>query len=331
MPRNNMPENWQPPAPAWQGQWPDSDDPMLVAYFGIQSDSPDHLAAWGERVFALADAPASLERARYSDSQGRQHYLFVAYWRRSVYVRWWQQPMVQGWWQSSQRIEDGIALWREVLTLPFDHFETLNSSQTPHGVSVTAAELQGPIEEHGYAGGMRDRIAISDQQPLRNEGEISDKLSSQQFDNGKRVWVTPPTHCCVIRSGQNWGHCDAVQKAFYLQNVAPVLKQGMQYLQDNPKDSRCYSMRFATSLDPQWQPNQQSFGLGYAMDIHDFEQWAKSHPSHLAILEQFMAMVQEYGEDLLLKLWHEVLVIAPEGAEFEYINCPPETGLLRYT
>ena len=58
------------------------------------------------------------------------------------------------------------------------------------------------------------------------------------------------------------------------------------------------------------------------------EQWVSSHPTHLAIYDRFMAMVQEHNFQLNIKLWHEVAVLPGNGQQFEYINCHPETGLL---
>ena len=37
MPRANMPPNWQPPAPAWQSLWSETEDALVAGYFGIQS------------------------------------------------------------------------------------------------------------------------------------------------------------------------------------------------------------------------------------------------------------------------------------------------------
>jgi hypothetical protein len=41
-------------------------------------------------------------------------------------------------------------------------------------------------------------------------------------------------------------------------------------------------------------------------------------------------MVREYGEDLKLKLWHEVPVLPSEDQIFAYLNCHHGTVLLPY-
>ncbi len=106
--------------------------------------------------------------------------------------------------------------------------------------------------------------------------------------------------------------------------------EGMRYLRDNPRETRCYSLRFVDSRDGAWGTVDRSFGLGFATDVHAFEKWAKSHPTHLAIFDGFLRMVETFGTDLRLRLWHEVTALPRDGCEFEYIGCHPHTGLLRY-
>ncbi|WP_086932013.1 phenylacetaldoxime dehydratase family protein [Agarilytica rhodophyticola] len=335
MPRNNMPPNWQPPAPAWCAQWDKNSDPLVVAYFAIQADSPDKLDAWAETALYRQNPPARIEKGAYTDQADVKNYLYICYWQQSEYLAWWANPKHCTWWSDPQRCNDGVGYWREVITMPLDRFETLNSSTEPHGVSAVAKTLTGPIEEHGYPGGMRDRIALSDHHDLKNSRDMNRKMPAVVSDKGKRVVVTPPENTCVIRSGQNWSYCEGEQKKFYLEEVHPVLKKGMQFLRDNPVDSGCYCLRFVDLKESdntnKWNNTSQTFGLGYASDIHAFEEWAKSHPTHIAILENFMRMVGTFGENLKLKLWHEVTVLPKEGCEFEYIACHNNTGLLNYS
>jgi len=135
---------------------------------------------------------------------------------------------------------------------------------------------------------------------------------------------------CVIRSGQDWGRCEKEERDFYLGEVEPNLRAGMDYLRDNPIDSRCMSVRLMQSTDTTTGPLEQTFGLGYALDIYAFEEWAKSHPTHLEIFSSFMSHAEKFGENMLLRLWHEVSVMTGEDAEFEYLSCHSKTGLLPY-
>ena len=331
MPTNNMPENWQPPVPAWQADWKNSDDPMVAVYFGIQADTPEKLHAWADRALYSEHAPSRIERGHFVDQADVNNYMYICYWTRSEYDHWWNLDGNKNWWQSVERLNEEVGYWREVAAMPYDRFETLNSSMEPHGISAVADDLAGPIDEHGYAGGMRDRILLSDTSDLKNNASTSTKIPALKTDDGKRVKLSPPENACIIRSGQNWSYCDDEQGPMYLKNVHPVLQKGMCYLRDNPIETECYCMRLVDVKGDEWQDMPQSFGLGYASDIYAFEEWAKSHPTHLAILDRFMAMAGKFGEKLQLKLWHEVVVLPNEGSEFEYINCHEQTGLLSYT
>lgn len=79
-----------------------------------------------------------------------------------------------------------------------------------------------------------------------------------------------------------------------------------------------------------WDATERTFGLGYVPDVHAFEQWAKSHPGHLAIFDGFLQIVETFGDSLSLRLWHEVTALPNDGCEFEYIACHSDTGLLGY-
>jgi aldoxime dehydratase len=330
MPRNNMPEDWQPPAPAWQAKW-DKEDDFVVGYFGIQAESVKPLSDWAEVALKAEHAPMRVERGTFIDKKNVKTHLYTIYWKMSEYQLWWALEANCAWWKSTDRENDGVGYFREIITMSRERFETLNSSPVPHGISATADEMEGPIEEHGYAGGMRDRIPLSATQSLRNAFDTNVKLDSHSFTNEKRVVVIPPKNMCVIRSGQNWTECDDDQRHVYLSKVHPTLKKGMAFLQNNPEKTSCFSMRLVDVKDQNWQPLDQTFGLGYATDVYAFEEWAKSHPTHIAILDRFMEMVVSFGENLQLKLWHEVIVLPSSGCEFEYIGCHADTGLLAYT
>lgn len=330
MPRNNMPDNWIPPAPAWQSDWTASDDPLVSAYFAVQGDNKTHIETWIDQAFNAANGPVSNERASFTDANGCINYVYIAYFRASAYKLWWENPCVCAWWQSKQRLEESVGYWREVFAMPFDRFETLHSSENAHGVGALSPDLQGPIEEHGYAGGMRDRIAASDSENLEQTHSISAKVVCTRSDNGRRVKLTPPSNTCVIRSGQNWSASGDTERDYYLKKIQPVLKRGMQFLSQNPLETNCYSMRLMDVKSDKWENLEQTFGLGYATDVYAFENWAKSHPTHVAIFDQFMQMVQCFAPDMKLQLWHEVTCIPTDGGDFEYICCNTNTGLLGY-
>lgn len=323
----NMPPNWQPPAPAWLSNW-HHQDALLVAYFAQQGGSPEPIDQWAKVFLNTSAGALSVEQAVYTDATGANNYIYISYWRQHDYLVWWLKA--QQWWQQPARLEQDAGYWREVFTMPQDHFETLHSSPNAHGIGATTDELVGPIDEHGYAGGMRDRIALLQGQDAKAIRTPAQGLVAEYSANNQRVYLSLPANICMIRSGQNWSACDTEQKQDYLTNVHPVLQKGMLYLRDNPRDSGCYCMRLATKTDNNWQAVEQTFGLGYACDIYAFEDWAKSHPSHIAIFSSFMQMAGRYGENLQLQLWHEVAINPGQGSEAEYINCHRNTGFLAH-
>lgn len=329
MPRHHMPESWEPPAPAWQSAWRDREDPLVAGCFGIQAPNAGPLEVWAASALS-GTRPLSVERGQFVDGRGVTNCLFIAYWRKSVYDQWWPLRENAGWWRDPERLGDGAGYWREVITMPFERFETLHSTKDPHGVGVSADAMDGPILEHGYPGGMRDRIPMSYDDDLRSGVTVGGRLPNVVLDGGLRVVVSPPEKMCVIRSGQDWSRCTAEQRDWYLEKLHPVLLEGMRFLRDNPRESGCFSLRFVDGKDESWGLMEQSFGLGYAADVHAFENWAKSHPTHLAIFDGFLEMVDAFGPDLRLRLWHEVTVLPGHGCEFEYIACHSDTGLLGY-
>lgn len=318
----NMPGNWTPPAPGWRPSWYGYEGAIVVAYFGVQAGR-DLLASWAQLAFEGEDGPGALEQGVFVDTAGVTNHLYVSYWREVDYQKWWCHH--QHWWQSHERIDEEIGLWREVFTMPQEFFESLLSTATVHGAAALSEGLEGPVSEHGYAGSMRDRISASENDDLKGKGGA---LEAKVADEGRRLLFRLPKNICMIRSGQDWSECDKQQKSDYLQNLHPVLHTGMDYLRDNGDECGCLSMRLICKTNSNWEPIEETFGLGYALDVYAFEEWAKSHPTHLAIFGGFMSMVERYGESLSLQLWHEVAVCNGEGSEFEYINCHSGTGIL---
>ena len=190
--------------------------------------------------------------------------------------------------------------------------------------------MEGPIIEHGYPGRHERQdtpLRISD---LRNSADMAHASSPEPPNGGLRVVVTTARKHVCHPVPQNWGFCNPEQRRWYLEKLHPVLLEGIHYLGDNPRETNCYSLRFVDRKDDSWGAMEQSFGLGFATDVHAFEQWAKSHPTHLAIFDGFLNMVDTFGADLQLRLWHEVTALPGSGCEFEYIGCHPGTGLLCY-
>ena len=203
-----MPPGFVPPHPAWQATWNDTGDPLVAGYFGVQADLPGLLDRWARPALLENDAPLAVEQGVFQDRRGVLNHLYIGYWRNSSYRDWWNGDGHRNWWEDRRRLDEGVGYWREIITMPFNRFETLHSTEIPHGISVSAEGMEGPIEEHAYAGAMRDRIPLSATETLRNPKGLDTPLGVRPRCDGRRILVTPPRDMCVIRSGQNRSLCD---------------------------------------------------------------------------------------------------------------------------
>ncbi len=324
-----MPEGFEPPVPAWAADWSNGVEQLTTAFFGVQGDDQGALEAWVAAHLRGAPHVERLEYASYVDLEGINNSSYIAYFQGDGYRSWWESVGAE-WWISEAPLAAPAGYWREVFHVPVARLETLHSTPNAHGVASLSSELEGPVEEHAYPGAARDRIPASGEESLRGLERLTAALSSSASDDGRRVRVQAPPNLCVIRSGQDWTHCVPEERAFYLEEVEPHLVAGMDYLANNPDESRCLSMRLMRNHAESGDPLEQTFGLGYALDIYAFEEWAKSHPTHLRIFGSFMQHAERFGEALDLRLWHEVSVLADNASEFEYVDCHRRTGLLAH-
>jgi aldoxime dehydratase len=159
--------------------------------------------------------------------------------------------------------------------------------------------MSGEVQEHAYWGGMRDRI------PLSQTDEMAPSGSARAIRDGARIRVIPNDNLCLIRSGQDWGDTEASERKMYLDDVEPVLREGMDFLRDSGRSIGCYANRYMT-----------------------LERWAESHPTHVRIFGAAMKYLSTLGPAAKLRLYHEVTVARADEQFFEYVNCHPQTGML---
>ena len=172
-----MPVNWQPQYPAWEPYWENTTEPLVAGYFGIQAEQPQLLDEWASQSLYGAHAPLAVEQGLHVDGDRARDFVYLAYWRQSDYRRWWALADNSGWWGDDERLTEGVGYWREIISMPFDRFETLHLSKQLQGVSVSAQGLHGPIREHGYPGSIRDRIPISESHSLPKGDRHSDSVA----------------------------------------------------------------------------------------------------------------------------------------------------------
>lgn len=333
MSHRSMPDNWEPPFPAWCAHLGDIKS-IVIAYIGLQIHTDDV----GEPEAALrlikrgADSPDNVERGQFDDLTGLVNHVFVCYWRDpQVYVRFAEESAFSEWLADDSLLNSGVGVWIEAFRIPLARFETLFSSEIPVGAArLSDKPMTGPVIEHGYWGGMRDRIPASDSDGLFTPLDDVPKIIDHTETKGRRLLLTPPENLCLIRSGQDWSSCRGEERDSYLRDVHPLLKRGMQFLMENPDETGCLTCRFIHQLGDSGHAEDKTFGMAYFFDMRRLEIWAKSHPTHIAIFNSFMSLAQRLGGTIRLRLWHEVAVLPTDGARLEYVNCHARTGLLPF-
>lgn len=319
-----MKEGWTPPVDAWQARFGPGQESISCAYLGAQSLGEETALAVIDRLARLI-ARDDVERASFVDGQGYHNEVLILYWSSAEQRdAFWNEAPIARWWEEARQGQVGCGIWREMFTLRPSRFETLFSQRHARGSGKLATDLGTPICEHGYWGGMRDRIADSAHDAL----DCSGQGQLIESGNARHITLIPHEGMCVIRSGQDWSACGAEERAQYQSTVLPALIEGMNYLSDNPAETGCRFSRFLQEKAHDGKPLESSFGHAAFQSLAHLERWAHTHPTHLAIFNAFMAMAVSQGANCALSLWHEVFVLDAASSRFDYIDCHPGTGLL---
>src|SRR3990172_7990119 len=225
----NMPENWEPPVPAWCAHLGDSAS-LVIAYIGVQSLNGDagNPEAALRFIRSGADAPDHVECGRFNDLAGLVNHVFVCYWRDPLaYSRFAEGSAFAQWLAGGGLLTSDVGVWVEAFRIPLARFETLFSSQSPAGAArLSDHPMTGPVMEHGYWGGMRDRMPASVTGEFSTPLEGIPKVTNHAETLGRRLVLAPPENLCLIRSAQDWSSCSGEERRSYLRDVHPVLKRG---------------------------------------------------------------------------------------------------------
>jgi aldoxime dehydratase len=313
-----VPDDFRPPYPSFVARHAPAVRQVVMAYLGDQGgqrgeppyqgltgpDGPGHY----DRATSL-ELPAGLPRDTIT----------AAYWDDpAVFERWFaehREPWLTG--------GCGAGRWIEVVRPTVREHETIFGARSrPEGIAVLAESFSGEIREHGYWGGMRDRMPAAQTDPLHG----SDGLDVVR--EGTRVRVRPRGSVCLIRSGQDWADTDDVERRAYAEQIEPKLRAGMNFLRDSGPAIGCFANRYLAVLDAAGRPAERSYGLGWWRSLAELERWSASHPTHLAIFGSFGRLVRAQGGRTRLRLYHEVAVAGPDEQWFEYESCHDRTGLL---
>jgi hypothetical protein len=324
-----MREGWEPPYPLMKAEFGSDVSRICVALIGVQSRDGLGLLP-DEALLDEENGPTQVDCAEYVDGFGYKNRFWIAYWTDAEkFDAWRRDSAIRRWLADPARLIERPGYWLETFSIARDDFESIFGTANPAGVSCAAAQMIPNDRTHGYWGSMRDRIPNSSNDAFVSP--LGNKLQRSAARNtfGKRWRVKAPTNLCYIRSGQDYAHCGPEQRKTYVDEIAPVLKSGMDFLRDNPEETGCCSLRFAEVVGSNGAKTEQTFGLGYFLSIGNLEDWSSTHRTHLVIFSKWQHMYRKYNFILELRTWHEVAILRDQ-TEFEYVNCHPETGLLPF-
>ena len=326
-------DSWNPPVPAYSSRPDTAIQQIVMAYYGVQAKGEEKkgvLCAAYQKLLAalkLADGPARHDLVQFVDSEGYLNLIVVAYWLDPAqHEKWSSNPEVSGWWASDDRLKEDVGYFREVLSPRMEQFETIFTHEHGpfEGVSILFDKMSEPIFEHGYWGSMRDRLPVSQTDPLEPNGEL--KVISGTPAAGGRVIVKGHDNLTLIRSGEDWSLTEGEERDTWYKNIEPVLQEGMDYLRDEGMEAGCYCNRYCHHIDENGNALEKGFGYSLWRSVSNLENWGASHHTHLAIFVTFNRLAKKFKN---LTLYHEVSVFDSGSQYYEYINCHPKTGLLR--
>jgi len=321
-------DDYQPPYPSFVARYKPAVSRVVMVYLGVQyrgataaipGAAAEALSYIAER-FTAADGPSHWDRAHYVDQAGFSNVVSVAYWDDVARFDAWFASSREEWTGKSR---EGIGAFIEVLRPRVERHETLFSSLgRPEGVAAIAEGMSGEVQEHAYWGGMRDRI------PLSQTNEMAPGGNPELIRDGARLRIVAHDNLCLIRSGQDWSDTETSERKLYLEDVEPVLREGMDFLRDEGVGIGCYANRYMRVLGADGSPTEKSYGQSWWKSLAALERWAESHPTHVRIFGAAMKYLSTLGPSARLRLYHEVTVAAADEQFFEYLNCHPKTGML---
>lgn len=319
-------DDYRPPYPSFVARYRPAVSRVAMVYFGVQyhgsapAAATRALARMSEHLSA-SEGPSHWDRASYVDRAGFSNVVFVGYWDDVARFDDWFGPVRDEW--TGTGAGSGVGTFVEALRPGAERYETLFSSLgRPEGIASIAEGMSGEVLEHAYWGGMRDRI------PLSQTDEMAPGGHPTLIRDGARLRVTAHDNLCLIRSGQDWSDTEASERKLYLDDVEPVLREGMDFLRDDGLSIGCYANRYMRVLGADGAPTEKSYGQSWWRSLAALERWAESHPTHVRIFGAAMKYLSTLGPSAKLRLYHEVTVAAADEQFFEYRDCHPTTGML---
>jgi hypothetical protein len=331
---NRRPPGFTPAYDAFEAHYADPGKPMVSAFIGVQDrggDADPQIVALGA-LLALPDGPDVIEQGVQILSIGGVSRVFMCYWRRPTqFASWAASGPVADWLIGGAEASNEVGRWIEHAHVLPDHLDTLIADPTTYWGLAKLSQAIELTDQHGYWGGTRDRIRISEKDSLDNaDGPSLPEPPIPPKGYREIVDVVMPANAVVARGGPDWSKCRDNERAIFSASVHPSFIAGCEYLMDDPAGAGCYAAYIVSESDAHGRASERNHLIAYFVQLSDLERWTRSHPTHIAIHGNFMRMVQQIGRMPDLNLYHEVSVIPAGGLRATYVNCAPETGLLRF-
>ncbi len=251
-----------------------------MAYFGVQyrgavpAAATEALAEIAGR-FRADSGPSHWDRAQYVDQAGHTNVVSVAYCGRRRAFRRLVCAVARAW--TGRRAKASAPSSRCCAPPSRATRRCSPSLGRPEGVAVIADDRSGEVQEHAYWGGMRDRIPLSQTDAMAPGG------APELIRDGARLRVQAHDNLCLIRSGQDWSDTEASERKLYLDDVEPVLREGMDFLRDDGLGIGCYANRYMRVVAVDGSVSEKSYGQSWWKSLAALERWAESHPTHVRI------------------------------------------------
>ncbi|OHE99651.1 hypothetical protein CORC01_05009 [Colletotrichum orchidophilum] len=339
------PEGHQPPVPRWQLTLGKDVQKVFTAYIGIQHhrDADESSTAVKQATAAIEawlaadtdDKPLSTESFNHLDGDDAPG--------TSVWVCYWDDPdkgetklqkleLASIHAKLSPEHRMTVGLWKESFTTPISRLET-NYSGLDYLPGLARLPMTDTREHQlsAYWGAARDRIPAS-AHDLFEKDKDANKARPEDIPNGLGQHLTGKNYNNMvhIRSGQFWENCSPEEAKSYETELEPTLKAGLSYLWENREKGGAMGLRFLGNRDLDGYTKKETCGAGFFTDLHSLEEWSKKHRSHLAIYIGAIKHAKTWGESRKFRTWHEVSVLKRGEAVFQYLNCLPTTGVLRF-
>ncbi|KAK1722807.1 hypothetical protein CaCOL14_010334 [Colletotrichum acutatum] len=339
------PEGHRPPVPRWQLTLCKDVQKVFTAYIGIQPHrgASDRSTVVKQAVQAVEawlstdteDRPLSTESFNHLDGDDAPNtYVWVCYWddpeKGEASLQKLDIASVYAKLAPEHRML--VGLWRESFTTPISRLET-NYSGLDYLPGLARLPKTGTKEHQlsAYWGAARDRIPASAHDLFEEDGDAKTaKPEDIPVGLGQHLTGTNYDNIVHIRSGQFWENCCLEEALSYETELEPTLKAGLGYLWENREKGGAMGLRFLGNRDADGHTKKETCGAGFFMNLSSLEEWSKKHRSHLAIYIGAIKHAKTWGESRKFRTWHEVSVLKRGEATFEYLNCSPVTGVMRF-